>query len=352
MATEFAGRHLASPDVLGRYSDDFCGLTAPVNGRPDWERATLSWLAFMDVCDKLGVPMDKFEIGTSVELLGILLDTDLMLASLTEVKRQRCVAELRDWSQRRQCTRTELQQLVGLLNFICVVVQNGRAFLGRAIALLHATHRERGSILLDKGFRSDISFWYDVMSDPAWSGQALFLEEKWLDSGSLDLFTDAEPTGHGARHGQHWYGVPWSTEDLTLAADACVCDCARHRDRGVSMPFLEMLAFAYAAATWGHLWRGKKITLYSDCQPAIQAFNKRYSSSPELLFVIRLIVILAHRCDFVFRLEWLSTTDNAIADALSRRDFDRFRTLCAAQGISIDSSPTSVSRLPRTPYEN
>ena len=117
------------------------------------------------------------------------------------------------------------------------------------------------------------------------------------------------------------------------------------------MPILEALAYAYAAATWGHLWHGKKVTIYSDCKPAMEAMNKRYSPSPALLFVIRLPVFLAHIHNFVFRFVWLSTHHNAIAGALSRRDFLRSHAICDEQDMCRSSWPTRVSALPRAPYE-
>ena len=352
MVTEFAGRLFARPDILGRYADDFGGLTAPRGTSPDWTRAMASMLAFMHVCDVLGVPMAKFEIGTRVEMLGIIIDTELMRVEISTEKRTRVIAELQSWLAMSSCSRKELERLAGYLNFLCVVVPNGRAFLGRIISLLHVSSLSNGSIAVPESCRLDIQFWHDVLSDPDWQGHARFLDSRWTTASELMLLTDAEPKGHGAFFDGHWYGVEWSPADLAIVKNTRLCSCDKHQRNGVSMPFLEALAYAYAAATWGPRWSGKKIVFYSDCKPAIDAVNKRYSPSPALLYVIRSLILLAHRYNFVFRFDWLSTNRNAIADALSRRNFTRFHFLCDDQGICADSSPTKVSPLPLERYES
>jgi hypothetical protein len=350
-ALEFSGRMFARPDVLGRYVDDFVGLTASAAAQPDWARASFSLLAFMHVCDVLGVPMDKFDIGTRVEILGVLLDTDLMLAVLSDERRGHVVALLSDWLSRSVASRSELESLAGLLNWLCFVVPNGRAFLGRVISMLHSTRRTAGTLAVTDAIRQDLRFWHEVLCDKDWKGEALFLDEKWIAADDLALFTDACLLGHGALCGQDWYGAAWTDEVYTLAREARVCDCERHSRDGVSMPFLEAMAVVAAAATWGSRWARRRITFFCDCQPAIDAFNNRYSKSHPLLFAIRSLCFVAHRHNFTFRFRWLSSRANAFADALSRQDFARFHQLCLLQGFSPAHSMASPAAWPRGDYE-
>ena len=53
-------------------------------------------------------------------------------------KPERLQSILRQWGDRRVCTRKELESLVGLLNHACKVVRAGRSFLRRMIDLLHS----------------------------------------------------------------------------------------------------------------------------------------------------------------------------------------------------------------------
>ena len=169
-ALEFSGRMLARHDALGRYVDDFVSLTVPAATQPDWARASFSLLAFMHVCDVLGVPMDKFDIGTRVEILGVLLDTVLMLAVLSDERRGHAVALRSDWLARSAASRSELECLAGLLNWLCFVVPNGRAFLGRVISILHSTRRKAGTLAVTDAFRQDLRFWHEMICDKDWKG--------------------------------------------------------------------------------------------------------------------------------------------------------------------------------------
>ena len=94
------------------------------------------------------------------------------------------------------------------------------------------------------------------------------------------------------------------------------------------------------------------MTFFCDCMLAIEAMNKCNSPSHALLFAIRTLCFIAHTSGFVFRFRWLSTKDNAFADALSRLDFTRFYSLCASQGLSVEPRPCIPASLPRGPYES
>ena len=90
------------------------------------------------------------------------------------------------------------------------------------------------------------------------------------------------------------------------------------------MPFLEALAIAYGCATFGHAWSGKKIYCLSDCQPAEEAINARYSRDPGLRQIIRSIGRLACRFNFDLRVRHIEGLNNVRADPLSRLDVPAF----------------------------
>src|SRR5436190_3206096 len=50
--------------------------------------------------------------------------------------------------------------------------------------------------------------------------------------------------------------------------------------------------------------------------------------------ILQFIILIAVIRDIELRSEWLSSEDNAIADALSRHQFDRLTVLCEQQGFS------------------
>ena len=74
-------------------------------------------------------PRKTFPASTTLEFLGIRLDSDNMTASLPEDKYERLKVDLSSWLTKKFCTLKELQSLIGTLQFACRVVVPGRPFL-------------------------------------------------------------------------------------------------------------------------------------------------------------------------------------------------------------------------------
>jgi len=135
-----------------------------------------------------------------------------------------------------------------------------RAFKERKGFTPHTAYR-----LSDDALR-DIRWWREFIA--SWNGRGLFYDRDWTDAESIELFMDACDTGYGAHYGDRWFAGRWSAAQLARA----------QRGKRISMPFLELHALVQAAATWGHLWRGKKITFRSDCLPVVLAIRTMTSS--------------------------------------------------------------------------
>jgi hypothetical protein len=84
------------------------------------------------------------------------------------------------------------------------------------------------------------------------------------------------------------------------------------------MPFKELFALVAAAATWGHMWQGKKINFRCDCQPVVAAISSSSSPVPEMMHLLRQLATLACTHGFAFRCTHIPGDDNVIADLLSR----------------------------------
>jgi putative aminopeptidase FrvX len=97
-----------------------------------------------------------------------------------------------------------------------------------------------------------------------------------------------------------------------------------------------------AAATWGDQWRGKRIRFFNDCEPIVHAVTKGTSRSPLLMTLIRQLFFVAAEHEFEFRVEHIRGVTNNAADALSRLDQVRFRSISPG----ADHSPTIPSLPP------
>ena len=143
-----------------------------------------------------------------IEFMGIILDSDSMEARLPPDKVSRILESLSSFQHRKPCTLTELQSLIGTLNFACKVVPPGRPFLQRMIELTRNAKQPHHHIKLNSGFFKDLTMWQKFIA--SWNGASFFLATAWVDSETLELHTDASGAlGYGGIFKSKWFSGPW-----------------------------------------------------------------------------------------------------------------------------------------------
>ena len=141
--------------------------------------------------------------STSLEFMGILLDSHSMEARLPQDKLARTKQALYQWSLTKSTTLRELQSLIGTLQFACRVIAPGRPFLQRIIHLTRGTQLAHWHIKLNAGFRKDIKMWVDLKEN--WNGVSIFLDPHVSHPPDLQLFTDASGSiGYGGFLDGQW----------------------------------------------------------------------------------------------------------------------------------------------------
>ena len=243
-------------------------------------------------------------------------------------KKTHFLCQLNCWAHKKTCRKRELDSLIGYLQFITRVIPWGRAFLGRCIKISCSKKRPKDHIRLNVEFRLDIKWWLFVL--PTWNGISFFYDDEWVEPPEFEV--DASLKGHGCYNFPFYYSEPWSPLELVEAA----------RDKRVSMPYLELLAIARACATFSHLWSGKRILCRSDCEPASSALSSKYSRSPQMQRLIRIIGVMALRSNFDLRVKHIPTLNNVRADPLSRLDISLFAS-------QVGSNLKRLSRIQAAP---
>ncbi len=148
------------------YLDDFLLMGAPQSVECQQALETA-----LELCRKLGIPIARHNTkgpGIVLVFLGIELDTVRMEARLPQEKLRRLKQEIRQWEQRRSCTKRELLSLIGQLQHACCVVKPGRSFLRRMIDLSRTVREMHYTVRLNKSFRSDLQWWTCFL--PTWNG--------------------------------------------------------------------------------------------------------------------------------------------------------------------------------------
>ena len=324
------------------YVDDFL-----VGGPAASDECAAAIALIVRTFGELGIPINREKLiaegtpATIVRFLGILIDTVRQIARLDDERVAALRSDLKAWSDRDACTRSELESLIGTLAFAAKVVPAGRTFLRRMIDLLPKADRRSHHIKLNATFRADLHWWRTFVIDGDWNGVSLLLDPEWTQPPSVSItddpcpdfiFTDASGAGFGAVFGRQWLHGTWSARDLSDST----------RDEIVSSAYVEMRAVAIALATWGPSCRGRRITIRSDSLVAVQTFTRKSAHHPALMHMIRTILFLAASHQFAIRLRHIDGVANVYADMLSRGQIQAFRN----SQSTFDRSPTAPQPLP------
>jgi hypothetical protein len=281
------------------YLDDFLVIGSPGSSQcSDFLQIMLS------TCSMLGVPLanEKIEGPTlCLSFLGIELNTVLMEARLPQDKLDRLVLELSTWQSKRACTRKDLEHLIGLLQFTCKVVPQGRPFVRRMIDLLCMAHQPHHFVCLNSAFRSDLLWWKTFVE--SWNGISL------LSMGNavtpyVNVFSDASGSfGCGAVWGTLWCQGEWplSWKDVNIMAK-------------------EMVPVVVASALWGSHWSSHHVCFHVDNLAVVAALNKGSSKEPSdtVMHLLRCLFFFAAHHRFTFRAAHVPGHCNVIADAILR----------------------------------
>ena len=288
--------------LLYHYLDDFI-----IVGPPSSTQCADS-LAILDrECNRLRVPMASHKREgptTCLIVLGIEIDTTAGHLRLPLDKLERLQLLLRQWVNKKACSRTELQSLIGLLNHAAKVVRSGRSFLRRMIDLLHAVPSSQMHIRLNAGFRADLAWWNTFLS--AWNGISFLLPPSLLPA--IEFTTDASGSwGCGAWCGEAWFQLQWD-----------------HSSHHLSIPEKELIPIILACASWGVAWRGCKVRCHCDNQVVVAALRSRTSKAKGVMHLLRCLVFIEAHHDCFIQPVYIDTKSNHLADDLSRNRLSSF----------------------------
>ena len=159
------------------------------------------------------------------------------------------------------------------------------------------------------------------------NGKSFFLNEKWENSVSLQLFTDAAGAhGFGTVFGFHWCYGEWPKKWL-----------------GQNIAILEFYAIVLSLLLWGDHIRNRCITLFTDNEALVHVIIKSSCRDTSLMIFVRKLVLVCLNHNILFRVKHISGFKNTLADALSRLQIERFKKLAPDY---MDSMPTVIQSHP------
>ncbi|XP_072306544.1 uncharacterized protein [Eucyclogobius newberryi] len=310
--------------------DDFL-LVSPISSPPARDLLTLK-----NVFSSLGVPLlEEKTLGpsTSLEFLGITLDTVKYQASLPTEKLNRISLLLSNFLVAISCSKRQLLSLLGHLNFAMRIIPQGRAFISHLLTLASSVKSLHSVIILSKSVKSELRFWHLLLSN--WNGITLFYRDIISAPLDISLFTDAAPSaGFGGYYLGRWFSAPWPNEFLDFI----------HKSGPSSSALFEIYPVVIATLLWGHEWTSTCVAIQSDNLAVVDIINKGRSNALPIMPFVRRLTWLSIKHQFILRAKYIPGYLNSVADSLSRFAFQKFRTLAPeADPLPIPVPPFSAT---------
>jgi hypothetical protein len=319
--------HVANISPVLHLLDDYLCLSPPGS---DGESIKAG---FLGVFAALGIPLSPHKtVGPKYELeyLGIILDTSAMEARLPLNKLYRIRSMLDKFLSINKCKKRDLLSLMGHLNFASSVIVPGRSFISRLIQASKSVSKLHYYVYLNVETKKDIVMWKKLLSD--WNGVSLFIDPDVTPAPDMELYTDASRLGFSGYYQGQWFASHWP-DSLSITCN---------QEAGISMTFCELYPIVISAILWGNTWQRKRILFHCDNMGTVESINRGRSKSPQIMSLLRRLVLLAAEHNFVYSSQHLEGVKNGIADSLSRFQFQRFRQLAPTAAATPKTVPAEV----------
>ena len=161
------------------------------------------------------------------------------------------------------------------------------------------------------------------------NGKCFFLEDRFISADLLQLYTDASGSmGYGAVFQQSWFYGEWD-ENWEY----------------INIKVKELYPIVLALELWGNKLQNKSVMFNCDNEALVFVLNKQSSKDPQIMYLVRRLVLLSLSFDILFKSTHLPGRCNVLSDALSRLQVSKFRSMLP----EADILPTCVPALPKLP---
>ena len=157
--------------------------------------------------------------------------------------------------------------------------------------------------------KEDLKVWKEFLVN--FNGICFFLEDKFISADLLQLYTDASGSlGYGAVFQQSWFYGEWDEnwEDVNITVK-------------------ELYPIVLALELWGKKLQNKSIMFNCDNEALVFVLNKQSSKDPQIMYLVRRLVLLSLSFTILFKSTHLLGRCNVISDVLSRLQVSKFRSM-------------------------
>ena len=288
---------------------------------------------FLNICEHISFPvtLEKTYWATTILVfLGLLLDTESQRVCVPTDKVERALNMIEYFLNKanKKVIVHEVQKLCGFLNFLCRCIIPGRVFLRRLYSTkANKSLKQHHHVRIIQENRDDLLIWRRFLMHP----QVFcvpFMELGQIEAEEIDMYSDASGSllrgGFGAYCGRHWTAGIWDKKFMQA--------------KKPSIEYLEVYALTVGVVLWIKKFSNRTVCLFCDNTSVKDMVNNTTSSCRNCMILLRIIVMQGLLHNVRFKVKYVSSEDNAKADALSRSQWKRFKTL----GHDMDTIATAV----------
>ena len=276
---------------------------------------------FLDVCSEINFPValeKTFWHSTLLTFLGLLLDTEKQLVCVPLEKLEKASNQIDRLLSKKKAKVLDIQKVCGLLNFLCRCVVPGRVFLRRLYASTNNHNlKPHHHIKLTEEHKLDLVIWKQFLEHPQIVARPFMdFNTAVLTLVDIDMYSDASRNfklGFGAYCGTEWTYGQWDARFMEICQP--------------SIEYLELFGVAVAILNWIKLFKNKRIILHCDNEAVVHMINNTSAKCKHCMILLRLIVLETMVHNVKVTAHHVGTKANGKADALSRLDMKRFRSL-------------------------
>ena len=286
------------PRRIVRYVDDFI-VIAPTAAECQDNLNTM-----LATCMQSGFSVQPSKVttpATTVEFLGIVIDSELQQLRISPERLSDLSTELKNWLGVKRASKRQLLSLVGKLAFASRAVRTGRAFLGRLIAAAKTAKALHHHVKLNADTRADLAWWAKCIAS---HNGVFYYSPSWSGDDVTHVYTDASNLAMGAVCKNEWFLISYSGS------------FAYQLEKSIN--WREFYVAVAALATWASSLKGKAVVFHIDNMVVCNILNKLYSPVRELMYFTRQWCILIEKFNISPAIVYIDTAANIDADDLSR----------------------------------
>ena len=291
-------------------------------------------------------PSKSFGPSTSGVVLGVHYDTAAWTWALPDEKLSRLLHSLRAMVDAPTVVLDQLWSVVGKILHVHALIPDGRFHLFHLLKANASSSEPKFSLTPSAQLRGQLWFWYSILRTCS-SVASIPCPHVTVPPWALNVYTDAAGgswstpgLGCGAVSTSWWLYIPWSR---AINAGRPSVD-GRKLDRCLSM--LELVGPLAAICSAPSCFRNSAAQFWVDNAGSVFIWQKGYSMSCTLstTVVTALATVAAGLgCKVEIRkILRCSTALAGMADALSKADFRRFRSLASSEGLGLPLEPLRV----------